>query len=257
MSRVASTVMPAVCGTRDDVVEDEQRVGGSRRLVVEHVEAGARDRTAHERVVKRRLVVHRSPRGRDEERRRLHRGELLASDQALGLRRQRAGELHEVGPFEQLVEVDLRSPRERRPRSSERYGSKASTVHCERRAQLDQSGRRSAPSPTMPSVLPSSWLPRSAHAVLHDLAPDHAVGERDLLGQVEHEAECVLGDRLATGSGVVAHRSRRRAVHASTSMTSYPAPAEHTASRSGQRSSSAGPPATARPRRDCGPRRCG
>ena len=160
MSRVASTVIPAVCGLATTVSSDEQRMARIGRLVVEHVDAGARDRAAHQRVVQRGLVVHRSAGGRDEERGRLHARELLGTDQPLGLGRQRAVEVHEVGAFEQLVELDLRrAPRRRLRRRRGTGRRRARSSRTARRAR--RAGHRSVRRRRCPSVLPSSSLLRS------------------------------------------------------------------------------------------------
>ena len=81
--------------------------------------------------------------------------------------------------------------------------------HRERRAQLDQP-TADLPDPDDPERLAEQLAAAQRHAVLHDLAPDHPIGERDLLRQREHEPERVLGDRLASGARVVAHDHARR-----------------------------------------------
>ena len=76
--------------------------------------------------------------------------------------------------------------------------------HRERRAQLDEP-TTDLPDADDPERLAQQLAAAQRHAVLHDLAPDHAIGQRDLLRQREHEPERVLGHRLAAGTGVVAH----------------------------------------------------
>ena len=106
MSRTASTVIPAVCGVATTLSRLQQRVVRPRRLFVEHVQTCAGDTAVDKRVEQRRFVVDRSARGGDEKRGGLHRGELVLTDEALGLGGQRASYLDEVDSFDEFGQAD-------------------------------------------------------------------------------------------------------------------------------------------------------
>ena len=77
--------------------------------------------------------------------------------------------------------------------------------HFERRAQLHQAPSDGA-EPDDTEGLAEQLAPPKRQPVTEWSSPQHAVGDRDLLGQVQHEAERMFGDRLRAGPGVVAHR---------------------------------------------------
>ena len=140
--------------------------------------------------------------------------------------------------------------------SSERYGSYASTVIANG-AHSSTSRPPICPTPTMPSVLPSSSLLRSGMRSWTTLASDHAVGERDLLRQREHEAERVLRHRLATGTRVVAHDHAGRGARLDVDdvvARARRADGEQVGAALEERRPGR---STARRRRGCGPARCG
>ena len=93
----ASLVTPAMCGltsTLSNCSSGWSRGGGS---FVQHVEAGAGDGLAPQRVGERLLVVDEAAAGGDEERVRLHERELARAEHAARLLGERAVGGHEVG----------------------------------------------------------------------------------------------------------------------------------------------------------------
>ena len=128
--------------------------------------------------------------------------------------------------------------------------------HRERRAQLDQ------PAADLPDAddaerLAEQLAAPQRHAVLHHLAPDHAVGERDLLGQREHEPERVLGDRFAPGPRVVAHDHAGRGARVDVDDVVARARGAHREQIGATRRAAPDRRSTARRRPGCGPARCG
>jgi len=88
------------------VVERQQRIVGRDRLRVGDVERCIRDLARHERVVERRLIDDWAARRIDQDRSGLHARQRPRIDQALGGRRQRDVEAHEIGLRQQVVQVD-------------------------------------------------------------------------------------------------------------------------------------------------------
>ena len=110
--------------------------------------------------------------------------------------------MHEVGPCEQLVELDLRRAPCGRLLVAQ-IGVVREHRHRERRAQLHDAAPDLAHTHD-PERLAGKLGSAQLGADLHDLTPDHAIGERDLLREREHEAERVLRHRFAPRAGVVA-----------------------------------------------------
>ena len=71
----------------------------------------------------------------------------------------------------------------------------------------------------MPTVLRSTSLPMSSLRLTLALAAQRAVGLDDALGQRQHHAEHVLGDRMRVAAGLVDDQ-HARSVQASTSTVS-------------------------------------
>jgi hypothetical protein len=84
------------------IVELEQRIVGRRRLLVEHVEAGAEQLAGGEGRGHRLLVDHGPARGVDDDGRRLHRGELLGAQHALSRGVERHMQRDDVGVAQDL-----------------------------------------------------------------------------------------------------------------------------------------------------------
>ena len=89
----------------DDAVRGSEHVA-DRGLLAEHVDRGAGDHAALDRLVQRLLVHERAARGVDEVGARLHARELLAADQPARLLVQRGVQRHEVGLLQQRLERD-------------------------------------------------------------------------------------------------------------------------------------------------------
>ena len=240
---------------RDHVVERQQRVAGSGGSSWNTSMPAPAIAPLVERVVQRGLVVHRPARGRDEERARLHARELLATHEPFGLGRQRTVEVHEVGPLEQLVELDLRrTPRRGLARPTGTGRTRARSSRTARTAR--PAGHRSARRRRCRASCPAARCCAGASGPGRP-PPDHAVGQHDLLGQREHETQRVLGDRFATGTGVVAHDHPGRGARVDVDDVVARARRAHREQVGATRQERRCRRSTARPRRDCAPARCG
>ncbi len=83
----------------------EQRVAVHRRFLLQHVDGGAAEAPAAQRIGQRYRVDQRPARGVDQHRVRLHSCESLRADQALGRGRERAVQAQHVDHRQQLVQV--------------------------------------------------------------------------------------------------------------------------------------------------------
>ena len=93
---------------QDQPVARQQRIVGRRRLRDLHVERGALDAAAVERIQQRRLVDDAAARAVDDVGRRLHQGQLRRTDQVARVVLQRAMHGHEVGARQGGAEVGHR-----------------------------------------------------------------------------------------------------------------------------------------------------
>src|SRR5688572_5809335 len=95
---------------QDHVVELQDRIVRRRRLLLEHVEPGARDAPLGEHPGQRLLIDDRPARGIDEIGGRLHQRQALGIDEMPGLWRQRTIDAQHIGTLEQILQPDQLDP---------------------------------------------------------------------------------------------------------------------------------------------------
>ena len=195
---------------QDHVVHREERVARHRRLLLQHVEAGARDPPFLQRLDERRLVHRRPAPGIDEQRGRLHLPEVLRRHHASGVGGGRrvhgddvralqhlaqARRLDAVRAHHELLDVRVigQHPHAERPRA---HGDGARHV-----AEGDEA-ERLAHEPRDLQELRSPFLPPALahHPVLHDEPPER--------GEDQHHR--VVGHFLDEGVGHIGHRDAAR-----------------------------------------------
>ena len=177
-----------------DVRRAEQRIARRQRLDLHHVEPSAGDPALLERMDERALVDDAAARRVDEDRRALHRSQLLRADDVARLGRQRHVKAHEIGRSQQIVE---RNALGRRMRLGHCRPAGVEHAHAEARrtprdglpdlAEPDDAERRAV------DVAPEQQarVPRAPAALPHQpLRLDDAAGAR------EHQREGEIGGRL-------------------------------------------------------------
>ena len=147
---IARSEAPATCGDTTTFGSGEQRIVGRHRLLAEHVQPGAAEPAARERVHERRVVDERPARRVDEEGARLHAAELGPPDEATRLRAERDVEGHRVRSLEELVEARARLDAEPPEAVGIRRRRVAAHRHAEPRAGDPGGGAPDAPAPHDP-----------------------------------------------------------------------------------------------------------
>ena len=121
-----SQVGPAVCGVSSTLGSPKSGWSAWRRLLAQHVQAGAQDASLAQRVGQRLLVDQAAARGVDQHRRRLHQRQRLGVDQVPRALVERHVDGHRVGDAQERIER-RRSARRALARARRSVGSDRST----------------------------------------------------------------------------------------------------------------------------------
>src|SRR5882724_9769472 len=186
----------------DHLLELEQRMIGGRRLLLEHVERGARDLARLDRARQRQLVDQ-APAGTvDDPGTRLHPLELRLAHEVPRVSGQRRVDRDEVGARQQLVELDAVD--------AQPLGGLAREVRVEGddlHTESERAARHLGADPTQADD--AEDLAEKLHALQPVLLPPPGlqadVGGRQATGQRQQQTERVLGDRRGISTRGVHH----------------------------------------------------
>ena len=195
---MVSGVEVAECGVRISRSHLQERIVGLGRLVDLHVEAGAHDAAAVQRVEQRRLVDDAAARAVDEVGGGLHEGQLARADQVARVVLQRHVHGDEIGARQRGAEVGGRLAAHGLDLTRRVGRVDADAFEAERGQRLDEAAADAAEPDDQHGA--AGHVLRVELHLAHVVALAHgAVELRQALGQGEHQGDGVLHHRGRVG----------------------------------------------------------